>query len=154
MNFYVCIRDYKDIKPGEIVVNSLRHWGRTVVVATPTAKTKYLNHRITMLELMGEEFSELTYKELTKLRHHITIGITMDYINAYNELKLTLLPKLCCYACGIMVFGTDPKIKPIHTIGTCYACGKPGQELTKAEYFKLGGLYPKEVLGEIKAKAI
>lgn len=137
MKFYRTIKEFKGIEPNTIVVDSLYHWYRTVLVATPSKKTKFLYFRLSNIEIKNNEFfEELTMKELDKLRPHLLRTLVADYKISFNENLLSIMPKYCCYPCGANAFRSYPKPKTHNTIGKCNHCNKEKVELHLTEYFK------------------
>lgn len=139
MKFFRCIKEYKGIKPSQVVVDSYYHWHRTVVAADSKNKTLFFNIHLFPLELKDEQFFiPLTMKELNKLKPHLYKMLLIDYNISFNEECLKALPNFCCYECGKNTFGTTPVInKNTNSIGKCFNCGKEKQELLRKEYFKI-----------------
>lgn len=138
MKFFRCIKEFKGIKPNQVVADSYYHWYRTVVVADTKNKTHFLDIHLGGFELKNQEFFvPLTMKELNKLKPHLYKMLLIDYNISFNDECLLKLPNFCCYECGKNTFGTKPIIKNINSIGKCYNCGKEKQNLLRKEYFKI-----------------
>jgi len=138
MQFFKCTKPINEIKEGDIIVDSLYHWQRTLIIATPRVKTIFTDWR-DKVHPTGKDkecFIPLTMKELNKIKPHLRKVLLVDYRISFNEDILRKLPDYVCYDCGVDSFNNPVSIKQ-NTIGRCKNCNSEKKPLYITSAFKI-----------------
>lgn len=149
MRFYKCntkhtLTDFNGkehiINIGEVLVDSMYWWYRTIIVATPT-KALRLIHNNTNIHYYDQFYSLVTLEELDKLKPHISSKLRWEYTGSINDVVLYSLPEQCCIPCGNEIIKNYNKEliipeKP-RSIGTCYKCNTTKVHLYSRSNFKI-----------------
>ena len=132
--FFKCIKNYKNLEKGQIIVDSFYWSYRNVILGTADTKTKVItdNKEVKYIELTNEEYFEVvTFSELRKLTPHFHKLLRIDYNILFNEFFLNELPRYCCRSCGQKLedeFYHEISIKKLNenkgSLVTCYKCGE------------------------------